>query len=106
MNATQALLWFEDVAEHSEDYLEFNHNEMVEASSVLEEHLARTRWIPVTERLPEDGRILVFWDNGIADIWNAFLLKESLKHKDKTPTFVTHWMPLPEAPALEQRKDV
>ena len=64
----------------------------------------KPRWIPVTERLPEDlTRVIVFCEDGvsyglcehlIADDeevveWHDFLLY---------PITPTHWMPLPEPP--------
>ena len=73
-----------------------------EASEILHK-----RWIPVTERLPEDlTRVIVFCEDGvsyglcehlIADDeevveWHDFL------HYPITPT---HWMPLPEPPKEE-----
>jgi len=77
-----------------------------EAADAIEE-LSKPRWIPVTERLPEDlTRVIVFCEDGvsyglcehlIADDeevveWHDFL------HYPITPT---HWMPLPEPPKEE-----
>lgn len=64
------------------------------------------RWIPVTERLPEDGEwVLCGKENGVmvmcgqlSTSGDAFYL-----YGDSTPDFnVTHWMPLPNKPELNQ----
>lgn len=69
---------------------------------------ALPRWIPVTERLPENHQsVLVLRDDGGIFIWEYF---------DQTPTeecwiddhlnlysaySITHWMPLPQPPKEE-----
>jgi hypothetical protein len=67
------------------------------------------RWIPVTERLPEDNeRVLVYHDDGMirfginkggfADVVSSLYLQ----HNHRTCfSKVTHWMPLPEPPKGE-----
>lgn len=67
---------------------------------------ARQRWIPVTERLPEVSmRTLVSIDDcvGVAhfthDISGMYFFSD---HAGIPLTFVTHWMPLPEPPALDE----
>ena len=51
---------------------------------------AEPRWIPVSERLPEENdAVLVVWKDG--DIGLAFM------HKDDWD-YATHWMPMPEPP--------
>ena len=64
----------------------------------------RTRWIPVTERLPEDPvqKVLVFVPHihgNIVDV-GRYLGADGwvLEGWDLTQSAVTHWMPLPEAP--------
>lgn len=57
------------------------------------------RWIPVSERLPEDGYcILSLKENGICETVPAYLSKENLeeikRHKNKFS--IVAWMPLPE----------
>ena len=69
----------------------------------------RTRWIPVTERLPEatDGDYVlacVTWKDAHIDYQNAvvmaFVSEEGLVdvEMDCVLDGVTHWMPLPEPP--------
>ena len=58
---------------------------------------AQQRWIPVTERLPEEsGRYLTRERFG-TDILSYEVLKTKGKWKTKYKD-VTHWMPLPERP--------
>ena len=72
----------------------------------------RTRWIPVTERLPEatDGDYVlacVTWKDAHIDYQNAvvmaFVSEEGLVdvEMDCVLDGVTHWMPLPEPPEVE-----
>lgn len=72
----------------------------------------RTRWIPVTERLPEatDGDYVlacVTWKDAHIDYQNAvvmaFVSEEGLVdvEMDCVLDGVTHWMPLPEGPEVE-----
>ena len=62
------------------------------------------KWIPVSERLPEDGAVVlgymvskdyrtIKWKNN-TQRWEGLLL-------DYAKEFVTHWMPLPEPPKGE-----
>lgn len=65
----------------------------------------KSRWIPVSERLPEDGTNVLFTDNSggtylghhvsSAPQWEDHY---SYWHSDWYQN-VTHWMPLPEPPA-------
>ena len=70
-----------------------------------EKLLERTRWIPVSERLPDAdvGSILIYTKNGgVAEgqcyptikAWKQF--RWSVENAN-----VTHWMPLPEPPEQE-----
>jgi hypothetical protein len=65
--------------------------------------LRDSRWIPVSERLPEDGETVLLWNyvdhrlgwlkytaNGVAYFFST---------QDETNIQPTHWMPLPEPPA-------
>ena len=72
----------------------------------------RTRWIPVTERLPEatDGDYVlacVTWKDTHIDYQNAvvmaFVSEDGLVdvEMDCVLDGVTHWMPLPEGPEVE-----
>ena len=58
------------------------------------------RWIPVTERLPDDdipsARYLCY-ANGYVRILKYWRMYKSFEYGGK-PIKVTHWMPLPEPP--------
>jgi len=60
-------------------------------------------WVPVTERLPEDGvRVLALHDDGVVRIGISRGYFPAVVTKSHTKTFgfaeVTHWMPLPQPP--------
>jgi hypothetical protein len=69
------------------------------------------RWIPVTERLPEEGVYVLVWHKGgsSADIgWREhqpyYTVPETIwtlgdeRDKGFPPKSITHWMPLPKPP--------
>ena len=59
------------------------------------------RWIPVTERLPKHGDIVIcFIKNGEQDMlqWDSFENLWVGKQWTYKRHAVTHWMPLPEPP--------
>lgn len=77
-----------------------------EENAVLQE---RQRWIPVTERLPEDAmngetktltNYLVYSPDWLVDI-GEYLAEAGTWLCCGLPVTVTHWMPLPEAPEVE-----
>ena len=79
---------------------------MMEPADVVE----RTRWIPVTERLPKDEqRVLAYYGFDRGDGYLGMMFTQVLDYfaRDPRPHFqyegtngmkVTHWMPLPEPP--------
>jgi len=79
---------------------EATKDELSMADSAVRE--SAPRWIPVEERLPEDGAACVVWalgDYRIAD-YSIIPGKWSIMDWDCTheEIAVTHWMPLPDAP--------
>lgn len=74
-----------------------------EAANAIEE-LSKPKWIPVTERLPENGEyVLCFCRANIVCV----LRRDKDGDWYENPThvymsgFVTHWMPQPEPPKEE-----
>ena len=71
--------------------------------------LLERRWIPVTERLPEDRSnvlVVAYWHErwGVYMGWCAPERAEWSVHVgigDRDDVAVTHWMPLPEPPEVE-----
>ena len=69
------------------------------------EKLSKPKWIPVTERLPEDGKYVLCFCRA-----NIICVLRRDKDGDwyENPahvymsSFVTHWMPLPEPPKEER----
>ena len=70
------------------------------ADHLIADGVTIQRWIPVTERLPEDdissARYLCY-ANGYVRILKYWRMYKSFEYGGK-PIKVTHWMPLPEAP--------
>ena len=88
----------------------------------LEAELAKYRWIPVSERLPEDREEVLTIDsfeayalsvfqkkatvlddnNDWKEVENAFYIEgRGINPDSKTADYPTHWMPLPEPPEVQ-----
>jgi len=60
---------------------------------------AQLRWIPVSERLPEeDGEYLIFWQCKHGKGIEIDVYSTSLGWHDVDSDLHTHWMPLPNLP--------
>ncbi len=75
---------------HCRDYLKADH--------LIAHGVTVQKWIPVTERLPEEGKEVIVYSGGCLkptvyaySFWN--------KCYDSWAR-ITHWMPLPEAPIV------
>jgi len=66
----------------------------------------RTRWIPVSERLPQGGEVVMFYDavsNVVRHGWHASGILQwssvaDLYFHSEQYKWITHWMPLPGHP--------
>lgn len=104
-NGTAALL--DKAADAIEELQEDNAALNGTVSNLIQQiaELGKQKWIPVTERLPEDlTRVIVYCEDGV-----SFGLCEHLIADDDEevvewhdflyyPITPTHWMPLPEPP--------
>lgn len=79
---------------------------MEEAASEIKRLRSERRWIPVSERLPNDDCRVLCWDGTrVSEVHFHARAKES----DQWYSFAghespSHWMPLPEPPAISQAK--
>lgn len=69
------------------------------ADYLLDNGVTIQRWIPVTERLPEQGQEVIVYDGGVLKP-KVFAYQFWNKEYDSWAR-VTHWMPLPQAPGEE-----
>lgn len=83
-----------------EFHLDMFTNSLMASGVKIGKNTNVSRWIPVTERLPEDGQIVLTCKNGICEVqtyearrngWVSGRFFWSM-------AFATHWMPLPDAP--------
>ena len=94
------------IDEEPDNYLNGRRTTLCMAKGFLEEHFAEQKWIPVTERLPEDDvRVLALHDDGIVRIGISKGYFPAVVGRNNGKPFgitdVTHWMPLPSPPEGE-----
>lgn len=60
---------------------------------------AQQRWIPVTERLPEEDTVVLACDSENDMVVACYYKVGFMNNVDlRTESGITHWMPLPEPP--------
>ena len=78
-----------------------------EARNNLEEYIAELeaaqRWIPVSERLPEDGEVVWLWDGNNLGMGYYLVLSGCFMDRDTPLRRIkpTHWMSLPTPPEVK-----
>jgi len=95
-------LWLADSADVG---VEFSKEEAQELARMIDGYLARIaeleaerRWIPVSERLPEEKQSVLALDRtGTAYHWEYSKCLSNMFIGD-----YTHWMPLPEPPEVKE----
>lgn len=94
METKQIISWLLDKAARAQDH---SYARMLnQAAKRLKELDQEQKWIPVTERLPEQGQEVIAYSGNILSP-SVFAYKFWRKDYD-TWVHVTHWMPLPEPP--------
>ena len=94
---------------HTHKTVDREHMQIALAWEAIKESLKQTRWIPVTERLPQlEQPVLILDRRG-----NIMVRTLRFLAGEKEPSFrpdglvpqkhITHWMPLPEQPKEEKR---
>jgi len=65
---------------------------------------AERRWIPVSERLPEDGEVVWLWDGNNLGMGYYLVLSGCFMDRDTPLRRIkpTHWMPLPQLPEVQE----
>lgn len=81
-------------------------SEHIEALSYAVSHLETDRWIPVSERLPEDFLCVLVYCPQFDNVYCVF--RECgdwhrFSHFDMLMETVTHWRPLPKSPESEDK---
>lgn len=113
-NYGDAQDWIRHINTHMSDYTEAHgddaysvlHNLITAAPQSPGSDLATVpgKWIPVSERLPEEGGDMIVFTDGIVMSGVSYAKKkgfyiQALEYDDDEPVdSVTHWMPLPAAP--------
>lgn len=101
------------MSEHYYDPVEiWSYEEREGAYKRIAELEAERRWIPVNERMPKDcERVLVYADNSPQNYprraFYIYRLERWVSDEVNTytvygPMTITHWMPLPEPPEVQE----
>lgn len=79
-----------------------------EATKLAVDELERSRWIPVSERLPTETKAVLIFTNWDDESSTENYVRQAtfgngiwLDVDENTEENITHWMPLPEHPGVE-----
>ena len=89
------------IIKHRKSYEEYTADHLIAHGVTVQE------WIPVTERLPEHGNVVICfmkfgeqrilqWDN-VSSWWLGYEHGDDWQKAD-----ITHWMPMPQPPKAER----
>ena len=87
------------IDEESDNYLNTRRTTLCMAKAFLSEHFAEQRWIPVAERLPEQGQNVIVFSGG--NLQPEVFAYHFWSEEYNSWKGVTHWMPLPNPPKGE-----
>lgn len=94
------------IDEEPDNYLNFRRTTMCMARDYLKEHFAEPRWISVEERLPDkDKDVMCYSDKNGGYMffgYRGWISGEWMEGGSLHIGDVTHWMPLPEPPEVEE----
>jgi hypothetical protein len=76
------------------------YERIYEQAARIAELEEKQRWIPVGERLPEDGEVVWLWDGKYIGMGYYLVFAGQFMDRDTPlrPIRPSHWMPLPESP--------
>ena len=94
METRQIISWLRDKADRADNpsWTRMMHR----AANRLQVLDQKQKWIPVTERLPEQGQEVIVYDGGVV---GPKVFAYHFWNKDYSSWLrITHWMPMPEPP--------
>lgn len=73
------------------------------ADHLIANNVTVQEWIPVSERLPEDGDVVIIWVTSYMELgwYDADVAAWKSEYVNDYEGDVTHWMPLPQPPKGE-----
>ena len=83
---------------HDLDRIGFCNEEAATADMLIANGVTIQEWIPVTERLPEKGGSYLVFSSKSKTVFTAHYWLGDRWANRANGQFITHWMPLPEAP--------
>lgn len=101
LKAADAIEELQKDLERSKDFEAFWQHEAEEALKKFQVAISnKPRWIPVTERLPEDRKMVLATVDGVVRVafYGNYMWEEVETYSIFYPT---HWMPIPQVPESE-----
>ena len=95
---------YADVCQKRLEAADVFSRQIIELESENAKLEAERRWIPVSERLPEDGEVVWLWDGNNLGMGYYLVLSGCFMDRDTPLRRIkpTHWMSLPTPPEVEK----